>query len=255
VVGGKPWANGSVLNASRSALELGVRLGMPLGAAHRLVPEARFLDPDPVADGSAFERALDRLAGFSPGVAAEADAMAPGFGRAEVQLDGLERLWGAEPLMVGRIGAALAELLPGSPLAGIGGTRFVAAVAAAQAGREGVAPGHGPGHGPGHETESGSGDRVRLRIVEPGSDAGFLAPLPAAMLSRDPETRARLDRFGLRRIGQVAELPRPRNGSCWLSPSSRPWPIPKLSGSSSTGSRRRSGISWRPVVPPPPEPD
>src|ERR1035437_4913918 len=28
------------------------------------------------------------------------------------------------------------------------------------------------------------------------------------MLSRDPETRARLDRFGLRSIGQVAELPR-----------------------------------------------
>jgi len=199
-VGGKPWTNGSVLDASRSALELGVRLGMPLGAAHRLVPEARFLDPDPAADSSVFERALDRLAGFSPGVAAEADLMAPGFGRAEVQLDGLERLWGAELPMVGRIGAALAEMLPGSPLAGIGGTRFVAAVAAAQAGKEGVASGHG--------TKTGSGDRVRLRIVERGSDAGFLAPLSAAMLSRDPETRARLDRFGLRRIGQVAELPR-----------------------------------------------
>ena len=199
-MGGKPWTNGSVLDASRSALELGVRLGMPLGAAHRLVPEARFLDPDPAADSSVFERALDRLAGFSPGVAAEADLMAPGFGRAEVQLDGLERLWGAELPMVGRIGAALAEMLPGSPLAGIGGTRFVAAVAAAQAGKEGVASGHG--------TKTGSGDRVRLRIVERGSDAGFLAPLSAAMLSRDPETRARLDRFGLRRIGQVAELPR-----------------------------------------------
>ncbi len=200
VVGGKPWTNGLVLDASRSALELGVRLGMPLGAAHRLVPEARFLDPDPAADGSAFERALDRLAGFSPGIAAEADPMTAGFGRVEVQLDGLERLWGAEPLIVSRIGQALEEMLPGSPLAGIGGTRFVAAVAAAQAGREGVAPGHGTG--------TGSGDRVRLRIVEPGSDAGFLAPLPAAALSRDPETRARLDRFGLRRIGQVAELPR-----------------------------------------------
>jgi hypothetical protein len=43
--------------------------------------------------------------------------------------------------------------------------------------------------------------------VEPGGDADFLAPLPAALLSRDPMVRARLDRFGLRRIGQVAELP------------------------------------------------
>jgi hypothetical protein len=58
-MGGKPWTNGSVLDASRSALELGVRPGMALGAAHRLVPEARFLDPDPAADGSTFERALD----------------------------------------------------------------------------------------------------------------------------------------------------------------------------------------------------
>jgi protein ImuB len=199
-MGGKPWTNGSVLDASRSALELGVRPGMPLGAAHRLVPEARFLDPDPAADGSTFERALDRLAGFSPGVAAEADPMKPGFGRAEVQLDGLERLWGAEPLMAGRIGEALAEMLPGRPLAGIGGTRFVAAVAAAQAGKGLAASGHG--------TKTGSDDRVRLRIVERGSDADFLAPLSAAMLSRNLETRARLDRFGLCHIGQVAELPR-----------------------------------------------
>jgi protein ImuB len=193
VLGGRPWTDGPVLDASRSALELGVRPGMPLAAAHRLAPEARFLDPDPAADRAALEAALDRLAGFSPGVAAEADPTAPGFGRAEVQLDGLERLWGPEPLIAGRIGEALAEVLPGLPLAGIGGTRFVAAVAASLAGKEGTANGEVGG--------------VRLRVVEAGTDAEFLAPLPTATLSRDPEVRARLDRFGLRRIGQVAELP------------------------------------------------
>ncbi len=166
---------------------------MPLAAAHRLAPEARFLDPDPAADRAALEAALDRLAGFSPGVAAEADPTAPGFGRAEVQLDGLERLWGPEPLIAGRIGEALAEVLPGLPLAGIGGTRFVAAVAASLAGKEGTASGEVGG--------------ARLHVVEAGTDAEFLAPLPTATLSRDPEVRARLDRFGLRRIGQVAELP------------------------------------------------
>ncbi|MGD0862627.1 MAG: hypothetical protein ABSA21_07680 [Candidatus Limnocylindrales bacterium] len=186
-----------MLDASRSALELGVRPGMPLGAAHRLAPEAQFLDPNPEADGAALEAALDRLAGFSPGVAAEADPTRPGFGRAEVQLDGLERLWGPEPLIAGRIGEALAEVLPGPPLAGIGGTRFVAAVAASLAGREVAAGG----------VATGAGDGVRLHVVEAGADADFLEPLPAAMLSRDPEVRARLDRFGLRRIGQVAELP------------------------------------------------
>jgi protein ImuB len=193
VLGGMPWTNGSVLDASRSALELGVRPGMPLGAAHRLAPEARFLDPNPEADGAALEAALDRLAGFSPGVAAEADSTMPGFGRAEVQLDGLERLWGPEPLIASRIEGALAEVLPGPLLAGIGGTRFVAAVAASLAGKAGPS--------------SGKGGGVRLHVVEPGADADFLAPLPATALSRDSMVRARLDRFGLRRIGQVAELP------------------------------------------------
>ncbi len=193
VLGGKPWTNGPVLDASRSALELGVRPGMPLGAAHRLAPEALFLDPDPAADAAAMKAALDRLAGFSPGVAAEGIAARLGFGRVEVQLDGLERLWGPEPLMIRRIGEALAGILPGPPLAGIGGTRFAAAVASTRASSAGSGGGSGG---------------VALHVVEPGADAAFLAPLPAALLSRDPEVRARLGRFGLRVIGQVAELPR-----------------------------------------------
>lgn len=189
VLGGRPWSNGRVLDASRSALELGVRVGMPLGSAHRLAPEARFLDPDPIADAAALEAVLDLLAGFSPGVAAETQTAESGFGRVEVQLDGLERLWGSEPLIVRRLGGALAGALPGPPLAGIGGTRFAAAVAGSIA--AGLASG-----------------AVPLHVVAPGADAEFLAPLSAAMLSRDPEIRARLDRLGLKTIGQVARLPR-----------------------------------------------
>jgi hypothetical protein len=170
---------------------------MPLGAAHRLAPEALFLDPDPAADGDALVAALERLGGFSPGVVAESDASMPGFGRVEVQLDGLERLWGPETLIVRRIGEALAGILPGPPLAGIGGTRFGAAVAAAVAAR--AAPASGV---------SGVSGVVSVHVIGPGADADFLAQLPAAMLSRDPEARARLERFGLRLIGQVAELPR-----------------------------------------------
>ena len=212
---------------------------MPLGAAHRLAPEARFLDPDPAADAAALGAALDVLAGFSPGVVAETDPGEPGFGRVEVQMDGLERLWGLEPMIVCRVGDALAEVLPGPPLAGIGGTRFVAAAAAALAvdgavhssSAAGPAAGSaaGPGSGPAAGSAAGPGSgpaagsaaadtragtarsrsgAVPLRIVAPGADAEFLGPLPAAMLTRDPEIRARLDRFGLRAVGQVAELPR-----------------------------------------------
>jgi hypothetical protein len=176
---------------------------MALGAAHRLAPEARFLDPNPDADGAAMEAGLELLAGFSPSVAAEDDPALPGFGRADVQLDGLERLWGPEVQLVERIGKAVNGVLPGPPLAGIGGTRFVAAVAASPARSGGTSP-RGAASG-------GSASRdpaaVPLRVVEPGGDADFLAPLPASLLSRDPMVRARLERFGLRSIGQVAELP------------------------------------------------
>ena len=130
---------------------------MPLGAAHRLAPEALFLDPEPAADAAAMKAALDRIGGFSPGVAAETDPAKPGFGRVEVQLDGLEQLWGPDPVLVRRMDEALAGILPGPPLAGIAGTRFAAAVAAALAGRtRGVA---GRGSEPGEWRRRGSGPR------------------------------------------------------------------------------------------------
>ena len=190
VLGGQPWTNGNVLDASPAARALGVGRGMPLGTAHRLAPEAAFLDPDPAADAAAVEHALDALGAFSPGVAGATDPLDPAFGLLEVQVDGLERLWGPEPVLVERITAALASILPGAPRVGIAGTRFAATVAAGTAGAD------GPGAPP------------RQRIVEPGGEAAFLAPLPAALLTPDPDVRARLARFGLRRIDAVARLPR-----------------------------------------------
>lgn len=157
---------------------------MALGTAHRLVPEATFLDPEPDADRAAVEAALERLATFSPGLAGATDASDPGFGRLEVQADGLERLWGPDPALVARIVAALAPILPGPPGAGIAGTRFAATVAAAHA-----AP-------------------PAPLVVPTGGEAAHLAPLPSSLLTPDPDVRARLARLGLRRIGQVAEIPR-----------------------------------------------
>ena len=52
VLGGQPWADGPVLDMSPVARELGIRRGMPLGSAHRLAPEAVFLDPDPGVDAA-----------------------------------------------------------------------------------------------------------------------------------------------------------------------------------------------------------
>jgi protein ImuB len=155
---------------------------MPLGSAHRLAPEATFLDADPEADRTELEAAFERLGDFSPAIAGTSEPGDVAFGLLEAQIDGLEGLWGPEPALVQRLGAALEPALAGRPRAGIAGTRFAATVAALAA-------------------QPGS-----LVSVPPGAEATFLAPLPASLLTPDADIRARLRRFGLRQIGQVAEL-------------------------------------------------
>jgi protein ImuB len=185
VLGGQPWTDGTVLDADPLARALGVRRGIPLGTAHRLVPEAAFLDPSPDADRDAVEAACERLAAFSPGIAGTSDVRDPAFGRLVVHADGLMRLWGVEERLVARMAEALAPVLPGPPRAGIAGTGFAAGIAALHA-EDGGPP----------------------LLVPPGEDERFLAPYPAKLLTKDPEIRARLARFGLRTIGSVAALPR-----------------------------------------------
>lgn len=186
ILGGRPWDPGPVIDASAEARALGVRRGIPLGSAHRLVPEATFVDPDPDADRATVEAAFEALAAFSPGIAGSADPLDVAFGLFEVQVDGLEPLWGPEPVLIGRLAEALGTALGGGGgiRAGIAGTRFSATVAAVLA-RPGVP-----------------------NLVPPGDEAGFLAPHPSALLTQDPDVRARLSRFGLRRIGAVADLDR-----------------------------------------------
>jgi protein ImuB len=182
VLGGQPWTAGMVLDADPAARALGVRRGLPLSSAHRLAPEATFLDPEPEADREALEGAFERLAAFSPAIAGTADPEAASFGLLEAQVDGLEGLWGPEPVMAARVGGALKTILAGAPRLGIAGTRFAATVASAAASPGGLVG------------------------VPAGAEAEFLAPLPASLLTSDADIRARLRRFGLRHIGQVAEL-------------------------------------------------
>jgi hypothetical protein len=162
-----------------------VRRAIPLGSAHRLAPEATFLDLAPDEDRDVVEAACERLAVFSPGVAGTSDVTHPAFGRLAVHVDGLERLWGPEPELARRLVEAMASILPGPPRVGIAGTSFAATVAAAHAADDGTPT-----------------------AVPPGDDAAFLAPFPARLLTHDQDVRGRLTRFGLRTIGSVAELPR-----------------------------------------------
>src|SRR5687768_7919702 len=186
VLGGRPWDPGPVIDADRTARALGVRRGMPLASAHRLVPEATFIEPDPEADRAAAEAAFEALGAFSPSLAGSGDPSETAFGLFEMGIDGLGPLWGPEPVLVERVSSALRGALPGElrVRAGVAGTHFAATIAAIHA---------------------RAGSPV---AVPPADEATFLAPYPSGLLTTDLDVRARLTRFGLREIGAVAGLPR-----------------------------------------------
>jgi nucleotidyltransferase/DNA polymerase involved in DNA repair len=188
VLGGRPWDPGPVIDASPDARVMGVRRGMPLASAHRLVPEATFIEPDIDADRAAAEAVFEALGRSSPSLAGTTDPLDGAFGQFELGIDGLGPLWGPEPVLIERVSSALRATLPEEgldlePRVGIAGTQFAATIAAVHA-RPGTPV-----------------------IVPPGDEAAFLATYPSGLLTTDPDVRARLTRFGLRRIGAVAELP------------------------------------------------
>ena len=189
VLGGRPWDPGTVIDANpdgpgarRPAGDPARRA--PIDSHRRRSSSIRILRRTRAAAEAAFEA----LAAFSPGLAGTTDPADAAFGLFEVQVDGLEPLWGPEPVLVERLAAALAASLPG------------------RAGTSSV-PGSPAPASPRPSPRSMPGDG-RPIIVAPGGEAAFLAPYPSGLLTQDPDIRARLDRFGLRRIGAVAELAR-----------------------------------------------
>lgn len=185
IVGGRPWEQGTVLDCSPAAGRLGVRRGQPLGTAHRLAPDARFVPANGPAYSRAMEAALDALAAFTPSLEGEAAHASPHFGRVLLGIEGLARLWGDEPTLARRVSATVQPLLPGPPRMGIGNTRFGAQVAAVTSTGLGVIP-----------------------AGEAAIEAAFLAPLPISILPANEEMRQRLSVFGLTHVGQFAALSR-----------------------------------------------
>lgn len=198
VLGGQPWDPGVVLDCSTAAARLGVRRGQPLGSAHNLVPEARFLPADRERYAESMEAALRRIGDLAPAVEGTTDPDDPAFGQVLVGIEGLARLWGSEPVLVGRAVALVAPILPGSPRTGVGNTRFGAQVAAVVGARGRASP------------ADPSADPPLSSIPVGGSsvEAAFLAPLPIGLLSAETAIRERFRLFGLTRIGELAGLDR-----------------------------------------------
>jgi protein ImuB len=103
-----------------------------------------------------------------------------GAGRVYLDASGLQGLFGDEPHMAARLheAAAAAGL---ETRVGIAGSR-IAALAAARLG-------------------------AGATVVEPGGDAAYLAAAPLSLLELSEDVGARLSRWGLRTLGELAALP------------------------------------------------
>jgi protein ImuB len=150
---------------------------MRLGEALATCPSLSLAEPDPALVEEEWERVLRRLedAGFA------VEPVEPGC--VYFETGGIERLAGGLQEALTR--SLLAVGGEWQPRVGAARRRFAALAAAA------VAP---PG---------------RALVVDDGEEALFLEPLPLDLLPLTPERRREISELGLRRLGELAGLPRP----------------------------------------------
>jgi protein ImuB len=155
------------------AARLGLYVGQKAADASALVPTLQLADSEPEADRCALTVLADWCVRFSPAV-----AMDPPDGLF-LDITGVAHLWGGEAAM-------RADLL----------NRLIAQGFAAQAAVAGSA------------AAAWALARFAPAVVASGAEAEHLAPLPVAALNLEPETTVQLARLGLKRIDQLAALPR-----------------------------------------------
>ena len=154
----------------------GVRPGMRLGEALATCPSLALVEQDPAAVNEEWERMLRRLE--DAGLAVE--PVEPGC--AYFDTTGVERLAGGLRAVLRRaLDAAGPEW---NPRVGAAGRRFAALAAAS------IAP------------------PCRAVVVDDGEEALFLEPLPLDLLPLDHNRRRELSELGIRRLGELARLPR-----------------------------------------------
>ncbi len=185
IVGGAgiPGERGVVAAASYEARPFGVRSAMPLSRARRLCPKAIFVPCDFKAyreASTAVFRILDR---YSPVIEPIA------LDEAYLDISGQEALMGQPDSVAVRLRDEVKERCGLDLSIGVASCKLVAKVAS--------------------ELRKPRG----LVVVQPGHEAAFLAALPLARLPGcGPATALRLERVGVRTIGELAALPDPLLG-------------------------------------------
>jgi DNA polymerase-4 len=175
IVGGHP-TRGVVLAASYEVRPFGVRSAMPMAQAVKLAPQALVVPPRFEAYAKASEGAFAIFERYTPAI--EPLSLDEAFLDVTASL----RLFGPAAAVARRIRAEVAAELSVPASAGIAENKFVAKIATDLAKPDGQ------------------------REVPFGQARAFLAPLPVSRLwGVGAKTEAVLWRWGLRRIGDVAE--------------------------------------------------